>query len=497
MKKYVLGLATIVALCTVACRKIESDGQPIIIEVPGGNGGTTTGKTVRLTGSITKDTTLYAADNNIISDFVFVENGAIITIEAGATVKGDYSAGRASTLIIKRGGKIMAKGTAEKPIVFTSSNPSPTSGDWGGVVLLGKASVNMNNATFMTGYSSSTHLYRPEGGFADAASQAAGGWGDAIAPTAVDNDNSGTMQYCRIEYAGNAYLPNQEINSLTMCAVGNGTTIDHIQVSFAKDDAFEWFGGTVNCKYLIAYKTQDDDFDTDNGFSGSVQFGLIIRDSSIADVSRSEGFESDNDADGTTNTPQTKAVFSNVSIFGPRATSAYVGNSNYLGSAVQIRRNSSLSLYNSAIVGWTNGILIDAGTGRATDLNIGSTAGNDSTLRIKGNVVFTNGFGTAMGYTASASATGMTAAILNTWFTAVGNRVVTTAPEVNFTRPFNYSNPDWTPTGNSPLMNAAGVNFTDALIASRTFITPVTFAGGLSAGGEYSIWHKGWTKFNY
>lgn len=493
MKKYVLGLATVIALGTVACRKIESDGEPFIVEVPSGDGGgTTTGKVVRLSGNITSDTTLRAADNNTISGFVYVKSGATITIEAGATVKGDYLASQASTLVIERGAKIMAVGTANSPIIFTSSNPNPVSGDWGGIVLLGKASINANN-----GGTTSQHLYFPEGGFSTSAAGPFAGYGDAIAPTAVDNDTSGTIQYARIEYAGNAYLPNQEINSLTMAAVGSGTIIDHVQVSFAKDDAFEWFGGTVNCKYLIAYKTQDDDFDTDNGFSGSVQFGLIIKDSSIADVSKSEGFESDNDASGTVNSPQTKAVFSNVSLFGPRATAANIGNSNYLGSAIQIRRNSSLSLYNSAIVGWTNGILIDAGTGRATDLNIGSSAGNDSTLRIKGNVVFTNGFGTAMGYTPSSSPTGMTAAILNNWFTAIGNRVVTTAPESNFTRPFDYANPDWTPTGNSPLMNAGGVNFTDALIASRTFIVPVTFAGGLSAGGEYATWHKGWTKFNY
>lgn len=494
MKKYILGVAALAVLGFTACRKIEMDGQPIIIEVPGPGGGTggTTGKTVTLKGTITKDTTLRAADNNTISGFVYIDNGATITIEKGTTVKGDYLSGEASTLIIKRGAKIMAAGTASQPIIFTSSNPNPVSGDWGGIVLLGKASINSNNA----GTGTTTRLYAPEGGFSNSTNGAVAGWGDAIAPTAVDNDNSGTLQYVRIEYAGNAYLPNQEINSLTMAAVGSGTTIDHVQVSYAKDDAFEWFGGTVNCKYLIAYKTQDDDFDTDNGYSGSVQFGLIIRDSSIADVSKSEGFESDNDAQGTTLTPQTKPVFSNISIFGPRATANSVGNSNYLGSAIQIRRNSSLSLYNSAIIGWTNGILIDAGTGRATDLNIGSAAGNDSTLRLRGNIVFTSSFGTAMGYTVNGTPTGMSAATLNTWFLASGNRVVATAPEVNFTRPFDYSNPDWTPTGNSPLVSAtAPFDFTDALIAARPFITKVSFVGGLAAGGEYAIWHKGWTKF--
>lgn len=492
MKKYILGLVALAAISTTACRKIETDGEPFIVQLPGTGPGTNpTGKTVILTGNITRDTTLRAADNNTISGFVYVKSGATITIEAGTTVKGDYLASQASTLVIERGAKIMAMGTAAAPIVFTSSNGTPRSGDWGGIVLLGKADINRNN-----GGSTGQKLFIPEGGFSIAAGGPYAGWGDAIAPTAVNNDNSGTLQYCRIEYAGNAYLPNQEINSLTMAAVGSGTTIDHIQVSYAKDDAFEWFGGTVNCKYLIAYKTQDDDFDTDNGFSGSVQFGLIIRDSSIADVSKSEGFESDNDGDGTAATPQTRPVFSNISIFGPRATAANIGNSNYTftsgiqGVALQIRRNSALSLYNSSIIGWGAGILIDAGSGRATDLNIG-----DSTLRLKGNVVFTNGFGATMAYAVSGTPTGMSDATLKTWFTASGNKTVTTAPEVSFTRPFDYTNPDWTPTGTFSTSANNVPDFTDASIAGRSFFTRVTFVGGLAAGGEYSQWHKGWTKF--
>lgn len=198
-------------------------------------------------------------------------------------------------------------------------------------------------------------------------------------PAPVNDDNSGTLQYVRIEYAGCVFLPNQEINALTIACVGSGTTINHIQVSYAKDDAYESFGGTVNCKYLIAYKTQDDDFDTDNGYSGSVQFGLIIRDSSIADVSKSESFESDNEGDGSALLPQTKAVFCNVSSFGPLATPNNIGNSNYLGAVVQIRRNSSLSIFNAALIGWSTGILIDATKGTHTDLNI--TAG---TLQLSG-----------------------------------------------------------------------------------------------------------------
>ena len=118
-------------------------------------------------------------------------------------------------------------------------------------------------------------------------------------------DNSGILRYVRIEYAGYAFLPDKEINGLTFGGVGNQTIVDHVQVSYANDDSFEWFGGTVNCKHLISYRTLDDDFDTDNGYSGKVQFGIALRDSSIADISKSEAFESDNDANGSSLLPQT------------------------------------------------------------------------------------------------------------------------------------------------------------------------------------------------
>ena len=129
----------------------------------------------------------------------------------------------------------------------------------------------------------------------------------------TDNaDNSGTMKYVRIEYAGIALGPDNEINGLTLGSVGSGTVIDYVEVYRSGDDAFEWFGGSVNCAHLLAIDSWDDDFDTDNGFSGKVQFGLAQRLSVTADVSGSNGFESDNDATGSTNSPQTNPTFSNT-----------------------------------------------------------------------------------------------------------------------------------------------------------------------------------------
>ncbi|MBX3253113.1 MAG: hypothetical protein KF862_03140 [Chitinophagaceae bacterium] len=489
MKRVFLLATVLTTVIAMSCRKIEVDGA-------GNNGGNGNilGSTVVLSGRITKDVTLKKGDENILSGIVYITSGVTLTVEAGATVKGDYRGSNVAALVITRGAKVEAKGTQDEPIVFTSSSPDPRSGDWGGIVLCGKASVN----TEFTGTGGGKGIMEVEGGINNAQGDGLAGGGT----TPDDDDNSGTLQYVRIEYAGYAYQPDKEVNSLTMAAVGRGTTIDHVQVTYAKDDAFEWFGGTVNCKYLIAYKTQDDDFDSDNGFSGSVQFGLIVRDSLIADISKSEAFESDNNAAGADITPQTKAVFSNITAIGPLATLSNIGNSNYLAGA-QVRRNSSISIINSVFLGWPTGILIDASTGRATDRNI-----TDGTLNMAGVVVA--GCKTPVSYTRGSNTdiTGATTESINTWFNtpAYKNRIITSADNL-YTRPFDYSNPDFIPFGNasSVLVNkpASGSTpatiytyFDDPFITARSFITEVDFIGAIAPAGENAGWHKGWTRFS-
>jgi hypothetical protein len=469
MKK-ILVFAISAALIATGCRKIEVDGETKTVIVNGG--GTPTGQTITLEGKITKDTVLKAANTYILKGLVYMTNNATMTVEAGTTIKGDIIT--VGGLVITRGAKIMAQGTVDKPIVFTSnSSGTPRSGDWAGIVLLGKAPTNSS-------FNGTAGLGEIEGGINDAAGNGLYGGTDAA-------DNSGVLSYVRIEYAGYAFLPDKEINSLTMGGVGNGTQLDHIQVTYAKDDAFEWFGGTVNAKYLIAYKTQDDDFDTDNGFSGKVQFGLIIRDSSIADISKSEAFESDNDANGSTITPITSAVFSNVTAIGPKATLNNNGSSLFLAGA-QIRRNSKESIFNSVFLGWPVGILIDASKGTPTDLSI-----NDSTLRIRNCIIA--GCSVPVSYAASASApTGATTASIQAWFTSsnFGNSILTTVDDAKFVNPFNYTLPDFGPFGTSPAVS--GASFTDAKLA--TGFTTVTFKGAIAPAGADAVWHKGWTKFN-
>jgi len=484
MKKYILSLIAISTIAMVSCRKIEQDGGIVYVPQPGGGGST--GQTITLQGRIDSNMVLNKQNNYILKGLVYIVGNKTLTIPAGTVIKGSFSGSDVAALIITRGAKIVAQGSPTEPIVFTSASPNPQSGDWGGIVLCGKAAVN-------TAYNGTNGLYQVEGGVDNANGDGLAGSGDAVAPTAVNDDSSGVLSYVRIEYAGYAFQPDKEINSLTLAAVGNKTQIDHVQVAYAKDDAFEWFGGTVNAKYLIAYKTQDDDFDTDNGFSGKVQFGLIMRDSLIADISKSESFESDNNSSGGAVSPKTSAIFSNITSIGPRATSTNIGNSNFLAGA-QIRRNSSISIFNSIFMGWPTGIIIDAQLGSSTALNI-----EDSSLRLR-NVTLV-GNTNSITFTGTAGATITNTAALQAWFTNsyYNNDILTNAGDAKLIQPFNYLTPDPTPfagsNGNAKILTGGG--FTDNKFSGDTFFDKtVTFRGGIAPAGAHSTWWKGWSVFN-
>ncbi|HWN88119.1 MAG TPA: hypothetical protein VNM35_03620 [Chitinophagaceae bacterium] len=487
MKKNIFYLVAISTVLIASCRKIEMDGEKEVIIVNGGGGGTT-GQTITVSGKINADTTFRKGNTYILKGLVYIKGNHTLTIEPGTVIKGSFSGADVAALIITRGSKIMAVGTETEPIVFTSAAPNPQSGDWGGIVLCGRASINAS-------YNGINGLYQVEGGIDNADGDGLAGSGDGSpATTPVDNDNSGTLKYVRIEYAGYAYQPDKEINSLTMACVGSGTTIDHIQVVYAKDDAYEWFGGTVNCKYLIAYKTQDDDFDTDNGFKGKVQFGLAMRDSVIADISNSETFESDNNASGTTATPKTSAIFCNITSIGPRATLSNIG-STYFRGAAHIRRNTAMSLFNSIILGWPRGVEIDATTGTSTALNI-----EDSSLRLR-NITIA-GCATNTRFSGTAGATITNDAAFTSWFTNsyYNNDILVNAADAKLIQPFNYQAPDPTPfggaNGNQKILTAA--DFTDPKFTGDLFFDKtVTFRGAVAPAGPLASWWKGWTKFNY
>lgn len=479
MKRILLYATALTIISAVSCRKIEEDSQTVIVN-PGTGTGNAGGQSITLTGRITSDTTLRKANTYILSGLVYIANNATLTIEPGTVIEGNYQGANVAALVIARGAKIVANGTQSEPIVFTSNSPVPRSGDWGGLIICGKAPINAPAAQTGAGY-------EVEGGVNNAT-------GDGLAGGTNEDDSSGVLRYVRIEYAGYAFQPDKEINSLTLAGVGRKTVVDYVETIYAKDDGIEWFGGTVNCNHLITYKTQDDDFDTDNGYSGKVQFGIIMRDSSIADISRSEGFESDNDASGSSNSPQTRAVFSNITAIGPRATLANNGNSLFLGAA-QIRRNSGLSIFNSVFLGWPAGLIIDARNGRAMDFNV-----SDSTTRFKNNTFA--GCGTAAGidasyqYIAAATPTGWTTNEIKTFFSNpfFNNTILTNVSDAKLIAPFSYGAPDFVPFGGSngyqPILT--GASFTDAKLAG---MKTVTFRGACDAAGVDANWWRGWTRF--
>lgn len=449
-----------------SCRKIEVDGTPSDPTNP------STENTI-LEGRISENRTLHAQNIYKLRGLVYVTNGAILTIEPGTRIVGE--SGRNGGLIITRSCKIIADGTADKPIIFTSESATPARGDWAGVVILGNAPTNSS-------FNGVQGVGEIEGGVNN--SDGLGLYGTPSTQQQNPADNSGILRYVRIEYAGYAFLPDKEINGLTFGGVGSQTIVDNVQVSYANDDSFEWFGGTVNCKHLISYRALDDDFDTDNGFAGKVQFGISFRDSSVADISKSEAFESDNNSVGGTTAPQTAVVFSNMTVMGPRATLANNGNSLFVWGA-QIRRNSSMSLFNSIIMGYPTGLYIDATTGTPTDNNI------PNSLLIQNTIIA--GCPTpllySLGSNTNVPATPNTTATITAWFNtpSYGNSILTNNSDVGLTAPFNYNAPDFNPTPGSAA--ASGANFSHAKLAG---LTSVTYKGACDVG---DTWWKKWTQF--
>ena len=450
--------------------------------------------------------------------WIFVEDGAKLTIEPGTIIKGtDYSydlskSATGSSMVVKMGGKIFAEGTKDEPIVFTSANkPSKRQpSDWGGIIILGKAKNNL-------GTMSIEGVGAPHGGD-------------------NDDDNSGILRYVRIEFAGYPFSADNEINGLTLGSVGSGTTIDHIQVSYCGDDSYEWFGGSVNAKYLVAYHGWDDDFDTDNGFSGKLQFLLGVRDPKIADQSNSNGFESDNNADGSaTPTPRyTTAVFSNVTLIGPMgqgtnfenydgnypAANLPVGATRYIDgygwslttssverirtgifqAAMQIRRNSRLSCFNSVFTGYPVGLMLVPGlkSGAVGDYGSGTHAAADNSDMYIKNVFFAG-----MGRTGADMDNK-----LNDWKgsgssgenfseeyfkrAALNNEEFTTIGELGLKQPNSKTASfDPRPLSSSPLRATGAADFSNL---TDPFFTNVNYAGAFA--DENDNWMEGWTNFD-
>ena len=446
-----------------------------IVDVEGvieGNVTWTANKIYRLKGFVRVGEELVAGNVTKIGN---------LTIEAGTTIIGDIVT--KGTLVVHRGSKLNAVGTATAPIIFTSGQAvgARNPGDWGGVVLCGKATNNQGVNIELEGAYKGFH----------------GG--------STDNDNSGTLKYVRIEYAGVPIIPNAEINSLTMGSVGSGTVLEYVQASYGLDDSFEWFGGTVNAKYLIAYKGTDDDFDCDFGWTGTVQFALGYRDGNLADGSGSNGFEVDNDANGSANAPFTAPTFANVSIIGPRGSNTSFVDLNFQ-NGLQLRRNNKIKIYNTFVTGYPTGLYIDSQRGSAKanaasgdlvtkNVVIAGTASHGSNgFTTSGTNSNIYGLGVAVSDVEQLSKSVASVSILigtetpTNWFKAIaGNKILATTANTGISASL------WSVTGRPVFTVAAGG--TESLIGTALPTLTGTTATDYVGAFKDTDWTATWAEF--
>ena len=421
------------------------------------------------------DRTLSADTIYVLTGLYYVDPGFSLTIEEGTVIKGDDSS--AGTLVVTRGAQIFAQGSKFRPIVFTSEYApgARASGDWGGIIILGDAPVNKVNPLI-------------EGGLIAGTCAGGGGTYGGSDPS----DNSGVFSYVRIEYPGYRFALNNEVNGLTMGGVGRQTQIDHVQVTYSDDDSYEWFGGTVNCSYLVAFGGTDDEFDTDFGYRGDVQFGFGLRDPDQSDpTGQSNGFESDNDASATsTDQPYTRPLFVNMTMVGPERTNAHVPfppveTFQYSGL---IRRSTQHSLYNSVILGYPWGLSV-------INANTILWATNDS-LQVR-NVSIAARL-SPTGSTHIHNETGWTS--VDTWYgtPAYNNLPANSATRLPDTILLNnlssLTTPDPRPTGASELIGSA--DFTNPRLAGCVVTTYRGAFPDTKTAGVNQLWTAYWTNFN-
>jgi len=423
---------------------------------------------IQVAGNLTSSTTWSANNTYQLNGTVKVMNGATLTIEPGTIIYGNPQTTR-SCLQIERGGKIYAQGQPCCPIIFTSPKVQgqKAPGDWGGIIVLGRATNNLPGGEGTI-----------EGGT------------DGMFGGTDDTDSSGVISYVRIEYAGIAFSPNNEINSLTMGSVGNRTKIDHVQCSYGNDDSFEWFGGTVNATHLIAFAGIDDDFDTDNGFRGRLQFLFGFRDATKFDISQSNGMEADNDATGSNNLPQSRPVISNLTEVGPQCDTNDVVNALFRRGG-HWRRNTRYGLFNSIITGWPVDVSLPAAALHIDNLTgVACPQAND--LKVRNTTV--TGKRSEIQYSVYGSGASSPQAAVDSWFACPGasNNWAGNHPQANLIAvcQANLNNPNPRPT------STGSTDYSDAMLASgNNFVFQnVNYRGAFDPAGPR--WDSCWSNYN-
>jgi len=431
-----------------------------------------------LTGNIAVSRTLKSDTVYVISGYVKVQNGAVLTIEAGTKLVGDTTA-PGSSLWILRGAQIDAQGTAVAPIVFTSQrtpgNRKP--GDWGGLIIVGNGKINRTGSPINT-----------EGGAAGQAVDYSGG--------NDNNSNSGTLKYVRIEFAGYDVSAGagQELNSLSSYAVGRGTTYEYIQTMAGLDDSFEWWGGAVDGRYLVSYESGDDHFDWTEGYVGRNQFLIALQTQRLNPApgtgvfsSDPRGFEGDGcdpAVSGCTltatgaSTPYSNPVFANFTMIGPGNLAGIPAD----GNGGTWRRGTAGTFANGVMARW-KGFAIDVRDAWTDSL----LQGLDS-LNIRGVLLAQNGF--------NYDTTGLNFGQI-TKFAADSHKVYASGVAVDTLLgiSLNPAGLDWTPKAGSPA-NTGAVVVPAAKVTSffgGSWATTSYIGAADPAGGK---WWQGWTAYN-
>ncbi|HVR42699.1 MAG TPA: hypothetical protein VMS56_04575 [Thermoanaerobaculia bacterium] len=408
-------------------------------------------ESVTVSGTISSSTTWTADRRYILSDFVGVSAGATLTIEPGTVIYGGD--GRA-TLFVQRGATIMADGTARRPIVFTSPQKvgDRAQRDWGSVVIFGRAPINEpGGEAFMEGLPSQS-------------AYAFGGSDPA--------DSSGVFRYVRLEFGGFPIEQNQEINGLTLAGVGTGTTVEYVQVLHNKDDAFEFFGGTVNARYLIAVASADDSIDWDLGYQGSIQYVAIVKRAENDENDSNFFIEGDGHPQQFELTPKSSPVVSNVTAYG--AARPDVG-----AYGAVLRRGTAGRIYNSIVTGSRR-----APVTIRDDASFANAASGE--LVIEGNI-FHGDFSEAA-FASSSDRAEQTRSFL--FDTMKKNRNVDAMLAIGAPAHVKTLMPDLTPLAASPALD---VDFVVTPPDDR-FLEAVDFIGAVPPGNNWVL--AGWANFS-
>ena len=363
-------LLVLFAAVTIACESDDTADIIIndmsiteIINSPSNDDPDPGSNTVNLSGVYTEDLTLDPANDYLITGPVLMADGTTLTIPAGMTIWAQ-PVGVNAYIAIQQGAQINAVGTAGEPIVFTSNSSNPSSGDWGGLVMCGRAPINST-----------------ADGSTDTATSEVGGlsYGGNIA-----DDNSGIVQYVRIEYAGGAIDGNAELNGLSAYALGSGTTIDYVQVFEGSDDGFEFFGGTVNASHLVVVNSEDDSIDWTEGFIGNLTDVYVQHGASHDKAFECDGYNTD---------------FSNEAGYfsAPTVTNVTVIGANDASEAIRLRAGTQGTFTNVVVTDFDEAFDLDGdmgdnptGQGVIDDLlNVIDVTFNNVTTPLKNDTGFT------------------------------------------------------------------------------------------------------------